>query len=100
MIFLLLLMLAGPKFVITVGQYGDRIGLHYPHEDEHLRWEQVCVYSTGDQEHTSCWVPRFGLEEYRLEMGTVRVKGVLTVNEDGVRRDLVTPEIPVRPEGE
>src|SRR3990167_1354098 len=80
-------------FSVTVGRYGQNAVLRYPVADK-VYWIEVCVEAEGYDPKTpygegwqsnSCWVPRFKVEELRLDPGTVTLKARLHISEDGHR---------------
>lgn len=92
-------------FSVTVGRYGNNAVLRYPVADK-LHWVEVCVETEGYDpkspsaegwQANSCWVPRFKVEELRLEPGTTSLRAHLHISEDGYRSWLHTPVIQVRP---
>lgn len=106
---LLLLLLSDHPFAITVSQYRTSVYMHYPHQDEHFEWVEVCLMSDGkdddkrnpgefiEWESLDCWKPRFLLEQVQLRSGTLRVRAELTVDEDGVR-SVLRARATVKPE--
>lgn len=92
-------------FSVTVGRYGQHATLRYPVADK-VSWIEVCVLAEGhdisrpdsdDWQRNSCWVPRFKVEELRLDPETVTIRASLHISEDGRRSWLHTPTVNVRP---
>ena len=105
MLVLLLELIQALTFSVTVGRYGQHATLRYPVADK-VSWVEVCVEAEGYYENRpgaegwnsmSCWVPRFKVEELRLDPGTVTIAAHLNISEDGYRSWLHTPVINVRP---
>lgn len=101
----LLLAVVEATFAITVSQGGQTLRIQYP-VAEKLYWVEVCVeaevaYQSGPDVEvlvtTSCWEPRFKIEQWKLAPGTLSVRGHLTISEDSRRSTLHTPVIQVRP---
>ena len=98
-------------FSMTIGRQGDHVQLRYPDAPD-VTWTEVCVWTQGEAqdgrdpdvyhewETTSCWTPRFRLEEMRLAPGTLKAKATLTIDEGGRRNTLTTPVVQERPERE
>lgn len=109
-ILMLLWTLASHPFKITVWHTTTGVDLHYPRQDEHFTWKYVCVtthgktddkYNPGDYveyDSTSCWTPRFLLEQYKLQAGALTVRGLLTAQEDNHEIVIDTGVVRVRPE--
>ena len=70
----------------------------------------MCVWQTGmvdDKQNPgeylpwwkmSCWVPRFRLEDFKLDSSTYQVWAVLTTEKGDKPTEWVTPHIQVKPE--
>lgn len=89
-------------FSVTVGRNTQNVTLRYPVADK-VAWIEVCVEVNGYAreeriQQTSCWGPRFKVEEYQLPVWATTIRGILEISEDGYRSILRTPVIQVRPE--
>jgi len=84
-------------FALRVGQHRTYAALLYP-KQQHVKWIEVCVFSTSGDDGwrtTSCWVPRFAIEEYPLMRNTVLIQAALHIREGDADRVLRTPAVRV-----
>lgn len=95
-------------FAITVYRSGSKIALHYPKADN-VHWIEVCVVTNGkvndkfspgnytEWTETVCWPPRFGLEDFPLRVGALKVTASLVIKEGETKETLIV-RAQVRPE--